>query len=142
MGKRSSAVLNIAMMAVLLTANKSAFVELPATAYTGEQREQQSVLPDGRTPQSARALTKLLIVKEKWNNKKQWQCLQALWYAESRWKYTADNPYTTAYGIAQVLNTPENITPKKQIERGVRYINHRYKTPCVAWQHFKKHDWY
>lgn len=106
------------------------------------ERPKMVVIPHGKTPHSARLLAKYVLRNSTWRNGKQWQCLDNLWYEESRWIYTADNPYTSAYGIAQVLNTPKHFTPRKQIERGIKYIKARYTNPCNAWQHFQIKHWY
>lgn len=74
---------------------------------------------------------------------KQRTCLNRLWQAESSWRYWATNKQgSTAYGIAQVLRTPKHLTPYQQIDRGLRYIEHRYQTPCQAWSHHQHKGWY
>jgi hypothetical protein len=79
--------------------------------------------------------------KIKTSNAKQWTCLAKLWGKESAWDYLADNPHSTAFGIPQILGlTTRN--PYKQIDLGVKYIKHRYNTPCKAWTHHKRKGWY
>jgi hypothetical protein len=68
---------------------------------------------------------------------KQYRCLELLWTRESRWDPRADNPKSTAYGIPQLLKLKEK-DPYKQIDRGLKYIEHRYKTPCKAYAHHIK----
>jgi hypothetical protein len=73
---------------------------------------------------------------------KQYVCISRLWYLESRWNNRADNRKSTAYGIAQVLDTKTN-DPFKQIDAGLRYIKHRYKGDgCKALAHHNKHGYY
>lgn len=72
---------------------------------------------------------------------KQFSCLKKLWGKESAWNHLADNPHSTAYGIPQILGMKEK-NPLKQVDLGIKYIKHRYKTPCRAWAFHKKHDWY
>ena len=68
---------------------------------------------------------------------KEYRCLELLWHNESRWNPRADNPNSTAYGIPQLLKYKEK-DPYKQIDRGLKYIKHRYGTVCKAWVHHKK----
>jgi len=75
-------------------------------------------------------------------NLSEYRALLKLWGKESGWSHTADNPRSTAYGIAQVLNTKKNTPAPLQIERGLEYIKHRYEKPSVAWAHWRKHNWY
>jgi hypothetical protein len=74
-------------------------------------------------------------------NKAQYVCLSQLWGKESAWNHKADNPHSTAYGIAQMLNEKSK-HPKKQIDNGLRYIKHRYGNPCASWNYWKRHRWY
>jgi resuscitation-promoting factor RpfB len=62
----------------------------------------------------------------------QWSCLDELVWRESRWKINADNPKSSAYGLFQMLKTPEDTKLKEQTKRGLRYIEHRYGKPCSA----------
>ncbi len=70
-------------------------------------------------------------------NAKEYRCLELLWNRESRWDPRADNPKSSAYGIPQLLKLKE-LDPYKQIDRGLKYIEHRYKTPCRAYAHHLK----
>ena len=72
----------------------------------------------------------------------EWKALVKLWGKESAWDATADNPNSTAYGIAQILNTKKGTPAPLQIERGLAYIVHRYDKPSIAWAHHRKHGWY
>jgi hypothetical protein len=71
----------------------------------------------------------------------EYKCLIQLWTKESHWNYKADNPNSTAYGIAQMLNE-DSKHPAEQISNGLRYIKHRYDTPCEAWKFWRSHYWY
>jgi hypothetical protein len=79
--------------------------------------------------------------KEKTVNPKQWSCLSKLWGKESAWNYLADNPKSTAFGIPQILGMTTT-NPVKQIDLGIKYIKHRYDTPCKAWKHHQRKGWY
>jgi hypothetical protein len=72
----------------------------------------------------------------------EWKALSKLWGKESAWNHLADNPKSSAYGIAQVLNTKPGTPAPLQIERGLAYIDHRYGKPSIAWSHWRKHGWY
>jgi len=67
------------------------------------------------------------------NDLDQYYCLDELWFKESRWNPKADNPKSTAYGIPQILKLKET-NPFKQIDIGLRYIEHKHGTPCKALQ--------
>ena len=70
------------------------------------------------------------------------RALMKLWGKESAWNMYADNPESTAYGIAQVLNTNPKTPAPLQIEKGLSYIVHRYDKPSIAWSHHRKKGWY
>jgi hypothetical protein len=69
-------------------------------------------------------------------NAKQYRCLEILWTHESKWDPRADNPKSSAYGIPQLLKLKEH-DPYKQIDLGLKYIEHRHKTPCKALAYHK-----
>ncbi|KAA0916466.1 phage tail tape measure protein [Dietzia sp. ANT_WB102] len=68
----------------------------------------------------------------------EWEALKTLWTGESGWNNNAQNPTSTAYGIAQFLDStwapygPKTSDPAKQIEYGIRYIQDRYGTATGA----------
>jgi len=62
---------------------------------------------------------------------KQYLCLLQLWERESHWNPTANNKRSTAYGIPQLLKLKVT-DPYMQIDAGLKYITHRYGTPCKA----------
>lgn len=70
----------------------------------------------------------------------EWTCLTRLIGKESAWNYQADNPNSSAYGLFQILKTPENLSPEDQTDRGLRYIAHRYNTPCRALAFWEEMD--
>ncbi len=73
---------------------------------------------------------------------KQWVCINELIDRESKWSNIADNPKSSAYGLFQMLKTPIGLSVKEQTERGLRYIKHRYDTPCEALRHHDRRNWY
>lgn len=78
------------------------------------------------------------------------QCLNNLWQKESGWKHNAKDAKTGAYGIAQALpawrmksaGKDWKTNPATQMVWGLDYIKDRHKSPCLAWEHHKKHGWY
>ena len=73
--------------------------------------------------------------------KAEFGCLNNLWTKESHWNHLADNPKSTAFGIAQILGEKSKL-PHVQIGKGLRYIIKRYDTPCNAWRFWKRHNYY
>ena len=77
-------------------------------------------------------------------------CLDQLWQKESGWRWNADNPSSSAYGIPQALPGSKMATvgddwltnPATQIEWGLGYVSSRYGTPCNAWAHSVDIGWY
>ncbi|MPQ97042.1 transglycosylase SLT domain-containing protein [Modestobacter sp. I12A-02628] len=79
----------------------------------------------------------------------QFSCLQSLWGKESGWNPNAQNPTSTAYGIAQFLNSTWALTGftktsdgYRQIDAGLVYIDRVYGSPCEAWGHSQANNWY
>ena len=72
----------------------------------------------------------------------EWKSLYRLWDRESRWDYQADNPRSSAYGIPQMLEMPEDTPMIKQIDLGLKYIKARYGTPSRALAFHNSHGWY
>jgi len=77
----------------------------------------------------------------KLTNHRQYLCLEQLWYLESRWNPKADNKHSSAYGIPQLLKLKIH-NPYMQIDAGLKYISHRYGTPCKALAYHLKHGHY
>lgn len=81
---------------------------------------------------------------------REWICLDNLWTQESQWNPDAQNPESTAYGIAQFIDQTWKQTgidktdnAKKQIDAGLIYIEQRYKeSPCLAWEHSQRKGFY
>jgi hypothetical protein len=79
----------------------------------------------------------------------QFDCLDQLWEAESNWNPNAQNPTSSAYGIAQFINATWATTgiaktsdPYLQIDAGLIYIDERYGTSCAAWDFHQANNWY
>ncbi len=73
---------------------------------------------------------------------REWECLKSLWTRESRFDHYAKNQQgSSAFGIAQLLREKDR-RPEYQILRGLKYISHRYDTPCRAYKFFLNHNYY
>jgi hypothetical protein len=114
----------------------------PVASVSHKATPKPVVRPDGKTPASARRLAQQMVASRGWNRGTEWRCLFRLWQRESGWRHNADNKASSAYGIPQLLNLPEGTAPAKQIERGLRYVIHRYGTPCEAYAHQRQRGWY
>ena len=77
-----------------------------------------------------------------YQSNREWQSLFILWDKESRWDYQADNKHSSAYGIPQILNLPKDTPMARQIDLGIKYIQHRYGTPSRALAFHNAHGWY
>ena len=71
----------------------------------------------------------------------QFDCLDRLWTHESHWNPRANNPRSSAYGIAQMLGETSH-DPRVQVRHGLAYIDARYGSACGAWAHFRARSWY
>jgi len=98
---------------------------------------------------SPRAIGRRMIAARGWGSG-QFSCLDRMWYHESRWRVTADNPSSSAYGIPQALPGSKmasagpnwRTNPATQIRWGLSHIASRYGTPCGAWSFWRSHRWY
>jgi hypothetical protein len=71
----------------------------------------------------------------------EWPCLRQLWTRESNWRPEARNG--SHYGIPQMRGLTPGTGWKRQIERGIGYIDHRYGgSPCRALAHSDRVGWY
>jgi hypothetical protein len=71
----------------------------------------------------------------------EFNCLHRLWTMESNWNPKSKNKKSTAFGIAQML-TEKSKDPITQVKHGLKYIDARYGSPCVALRHEFKEGWY
>lgn len=93
-------------------------------------------------PLASRSYVKVYVRGLGWSDK-EWSCLDELVYRESRWDMSANNPKSSAYGLFQVLKTPEDSTLYDQVQAGLRYIDSRYDgSSCKALRHHNRKNWY
>ena len=72
---------------------------------------------------------------------KEFICVNDLWTMESHWNPVAHNKRSTARGIPQILDLKTN-DPYAQIDAGIKYITHRYKSACIALAYHYRHGHY
>ena len=97
-------------------------------------------VPAKADPIDFKQYAKQLMGAYNWGDK-QFVCLDNIWTNESHWNPLANNPHSTAFGIAQILGE-DSRDGMKQIVTGLRYIEHRYDTPCNAWSFWQRNHWY
>jgi hypothetical protein len=116
------------------------FLSLASPAEAQAPKMSQIQLLQNLAMNNPKDYARIALKKYNWSAK-QYTCLAKLWGKESGWNHLADNPHSTAFGIAQMLKE-KNKHPMAQINNGLRYIEHRYGTPCAAWQHWQRRNWY
>ena len=80
------------------------------------------------------------------DNTQQYKCLATLYGKESAFNRLAIgniNGSMQTYGIPQLKNPIiKDLSPNRQIDYGMKYVKHRYSTPCRAWAHWVKKGWH
>lgn len=115
-------------------------VGTPAAAEAPHQPVEITLTAEQIALQNPQQYAKDQFAKFNWTDE-QYKCLAQLWGKESGWNHLADNPHSTAYGIAQMLGE-DSTEPHVQINNGLRYIEHRYGNPCNGWKFWQRHKWY
>lgn len=135
-------------MAMTVIVSLATIIGIPVKAYVKQIHDDIDptcidAKPTIWTPYMSKTYARGFIAMEypTWG-RAEWRALLKLWGKESAWSHTADNPDSSAYGIAQVLHTKPGTPAPLQIERGLEYIHHRYNKPSIAWAHWRKHGWY
>lgn len=73
----------------------------------------------------------------------QTSCLFKIALNESNVNYKAHNKSSGAYGAWQIINERvKDLSPLEQVEWSIRYANHRYGSPCRAWNYWKVNKWW
>ena len=86
---------------------------------------------------------------------KQYNCINDIWYHESRWNPRAmypssGDPTTASYGIPQAhpgikmaaYGSNWRTSPLTQVKWGLWYVTNRYGSACGAYAFKKQHGWY
>jgi hypothetical protein len=103
-----------------------------------------------RAPLTPREMAQQLVSEHKGWKPAQFTCLDKLWTRESGWNPHNQNGGSGAYGIPQSLPARKMAAfgsdwrdnPKTQIRWGLWYIADRYQTPCAAWEHSQRYNYY
>jgi hypothetical protein len=136
--------------AVLVAEQQARAAAERAAAEAAEAARAAAVERASRDAQrDPRGLARTLVADRGWSSE-QFDCLDSLWTKESDWRWDADNPTSSAYGIPQALPGSKMSTagsdwetnPATQIRWGLGYIDDVYGTPCSAWSHSKSNNWY
>ena len=125
----------------------------PANAKPEPQPKTKEIKKSSRTridTTPARQFAQTFMLETYGWDADQFACLEPLWNAESGWNHRAHNRSSGAFGIPQSLpghkmasaGSDWRTNPQTQIRWGLSYIQHRYQTPCGAYAHFKKRNWY
>lgn len=120
-------------------------------SYGATEKPKPAVAPSAGVPDpgSAKEIAWGLLQRRGWGEA-EYDCLVVLWAKESNWNVYAENKSSGAYGIPQALPGAKmasagadwRTNPRTQIVWGLSYIQGRYGTPCGAWDHFLRKNWY
>lgn len=115
-------------------------IALLVTATAPAQAQAPILSKEEKALHNPKGYARIAVKEYGWSNR-DYGCLTRLWGKESAWNHKADNPTSSAFGIAQMLNEKSK-NPMKQINNGLRYIEHRYGNPCTAWKFWQSRYWY
>ena len=127
-------------MRILKTAVAGLAVPLAAAFMLPAEAEAPSIKIEQVALSNPKAYAESLVMGYDWNPTDM-VCLAKLWGKESAWNYLADNPTSSAFGIAQLLGETSK-DPARQIRQGLKYIKHRFSTPCRALAFHTAHGYY
>lgn len=138
----------------MAAAGSSTSAWLLATVKKIAEQEAASQLPDsgahGASAAKAQSYARSLLSAFGWGAG-QFPSLVSLWNGESGWNSAAQNPSSTAYGIAQFLNStwagkryPKTGNYQEQIYDGFQYIKGSYGSPVAAYSAWSSRSphWY
>jgi hypothetical protein len=126
-------------------AHKAAAAKAAAHKAAAAKAHKAAATPSG----SPRQIARQMLGQFGWSAS-QFSYLEPLWYHESGWNPSAENPSSGAYGIPQALHgsmmasagSDWRTNPATQIRWGLSYIHDRYGSPCGAWAHEQSANWY
>jgi hypothetical protein len=137
---RVIAVSLLVILSVSFPINKAVDVELKVTKHHNKPPIQTKAT---MAQKKANKIMAMHFASAGWGwDREQRRCAYKLFTKESRFDHLAKNQQgSSAYGIGQVLKEKSS-DPAIQLLRAYKYIEHRYGTPCRAWQHHLRHNWY
>jgi cell wall-associated NlpC family hydrolase len=126
-----------------------------STGYTGGSGKSSSGGSGGGGPATPKTVTgdvklgKQMAAAMGWSGG-EWNALYNTWEKESGWRWNAQNPSSSAYGIPQALpgskmasaGSDWRTDARTQIKWGLGYIKDRYHDPEAAWAHEQQFNWY
>jgi hypothetical protein len=144
--KAAAAKAEAAHKAAVQKAAEQAAAARKAAAAKAQAAQQTAVTTPSGSPEQ---IAQQMLSKYGWSQS-QFSCLQPLWFHESGWNPSAENPSSGAYGIPQALPGSQmasagadwQTNPATQIRWGLNYIQSRYGSPCGAWAHEQADNWY
>ena len=140
MKMRVIAVTVLVILSISFPINKTVDVELKVTKKNQHHPIQIKATPEQKKANKTMA-RKFAIAGWGWDLRQQ-RCIHNLFMKESRFDHLAKNQQgSTAYGIGQVLKEKSS-DPAIQLLHAYKYIEHRYGTPCQAYRHHLRHNWY
>jgi hypothetical protein len=140
MKMRVIAVSILVILSISFPINKAVDVELRVTKHHAKPPIQTKATMEQKR---ANKLMAREFASAGWGwDKRERQCIHNIFTKESRFDHLAKNQQgSSAYGIGQVLKEKSS-DPAIQLLRAYKYIEHRYGTPCRAWKHHLRHNWY
>jgi hypothetical protein len=129
-------------------AEQAAAEQAAAEQAAAERRAADRASRSRRSSGDPRAVARAMLADR--GQADQFGCLDRLWLKESGWKVSATNPSSGAYGIPQALPAGKmasagadwRTNAATQIRWGLGYISSRYGSPCAAWRHSQRNNWY
>lgn len=102
-----------------------------------------------RTPEVAKRITRTLAAS-RGMSRSEIRCLFEIWTRESNFRPTAKNRTGVrtsdgiryAGGVPQILGLDPKTPTRRQIERGLAYVEARYGSACAAWRFWQRNRWY
>jgi hypothetical protein len=137
---RVIAVSILVILSISFPINKAVDVELRVTKHHAKPPIQTKAT---MAQKKANKIMAMHFASAGWGwDREQRRCAYKLFTKESRFDHLAKNQQgSSAYGIGQVLKEKSS-DPAIQLLRAYKYIEHRYGTPCRAWKHHLRHNWY
>ena len=143
------ATMHIASAVMIEEEEEKVTVKLKRNTITTSRSEARKALESQYSEYfDVETLAFLIVYVEGWEID-EWKCLSKLWHKESGFNPNAQNKKSTAYGVAQFLDsTWENYgfektsSPEGQITAGISYIEQRYGSACNAWEFWSSKRWY
>jgi len=140
MKMRVIAVSILVILSISFPINKTVDVEVKVTKHHNKPPIQTKATMAQKKANKTMA-RKFAIAGWGWDLRQQ-TCIHNLFMKESRFDHLAKNQQgSSAFGIGQVLNE-KSLDPAIQLLHAYKYIEHRYGTPCQAYRHHLRRNWY